>query len=315
MRKFIFLLTCALAMMFCMTMGECEAAEIASKPQVGLDSYYLNNEKVVLGEDNSIHLEFCNQSRYPVSDIMISFSSENNTVVPTYGESNQLYISKIGAKETVGVDFPINIVNHVNGYATMSFSIEYCVGTQVLSNNMSYIVIPIDTVEKISIKNLNVSSTAQVNSKVSVVVNYENIGKNTLQDVHLIINSEDFEKPIDLLAKDMLAAGEVGYFEYYLSFDTIGNKKVSFETRYLDEKGNEYSMDCGEYVVQVTKQDDVLNDESEADELQQGISQEKDNNEGAEEAIGSSRLIVGIVCIAVIMCVLVGVFVWRKRLK
>ena len=314
MKKIGFLLASMLVVLAVLPTGKCEASESFSKPQVSLTSYSLNDEKVVLGKDNSIHLEFTNLSNdLPVTDVLVSFTSLNNTVRPVYGKSNQLYFSEIEANGTVETDLPINIVYQENGYSSMSFLIEYCVGEEVLCNEMSYIVIPADVAEKLVVENISVSSSAQVNSKVSLLVNYQNAGETTLQDVYLTVNCVEFEKPLKLLVKEGLAAGEKGYFEYYLAFDSVGNKKLSLTLSGADEAGDEYVINGGEYSVQVLEEETTGNNTSNVDET--------DKHVGHTEPVGTEQealnvyVVIGIIAVIVIVCLLIGAFSTKKRAK
>jgi len=316
MKKIWILLACICAAIILMPMERCEAEEI-SKPQVSISSYWLNDEKVVLGTDNSVHLEVTNlSSEYAVTDVMISFTSSNSTVVPVYGKTNQTYIATIEAQETVGVDLPINIVHQEDGYAIMSFLVEYCAGGMVLGNETSYIVIPVDVAEKFSIENISVSSAAQVNSKVALLVNYSNAGESVLQDIHMTITGTDIAQPIDLLVEDTLAVEEKGYFEYYLAFDKIGNKKISIELRYSDEDGNEYVMSGGEYSIQISAAEDIKNDENSINEDKE--KDEQTNNNEPEVPVEDSidvYLFIGIIVAIVIVCILIGVFLPKRHKK
>ena len=290
-----------------------EELESLSKPQVCLTSYSLNNENVVLGADNSIHLEFTNfSSLYPVTDVLVSFSSGNHTIVPVYGKSNQVYISEIAANSTAEVDVPITIVGHEFGYTSLTFVVEYCAGGVLLNNQMMYIVIPVDVEEKLVVDNVSLSSSAEVNSKVSLLVGYTNDSEEVLEDVYLTINGADFERPIEMLMKERLMAGEKGYFEYYLSFDTVGTKRLSLEVKSVDEFGNEHTIDAGEYSVVVTEEDLTENNTN----TQQGDTTEQPE-ESSDSEMDSLKLYIaiGLIAAVIVVCLLVGVISSKKRAR
>ena len=291
-----------------------EATETLSKPQVALTEYYLEDETIVLGEDNSVHLEFTNFSgEYPVTDVLVSFASSNYTIVPVYGKTNQIYFPEIPAKGTVEADLPISIVNQENGYSGMSFMIQYCAGGVLLSNDTSYIVIPVDVEEKLSIENVSVSPSAQVNSKVSLLVSYKNISEIGLKDISLTIEGEDFATPIELPVKNLLAAGESGYFEYYLAFDSTGNKMLNLELKGFDEEGNEYVLDCGEYSVRVTDSETV-DGENDIPEKNPDTPGNTEPGEDEKEAL-NIYIVIGVIAAIIIVCLLIGAVSSKKRAK
>lgn len=291
-----------------------KAEEAYSKPQVGLTSYHLENEAIVLGEDNTVVLEISNFSKeIPVTDVLVSFSSGNHSVVPVYGKTNQLYFSKIKENGKVKAELPINIVYQENGYATMSFAIQYYAGNTLLSNDSSYIVIPVNVEEKLEVENVSVSSNAQVNSKVSLLIGYKNSSETELKNLCLVIGGDAFSTPIELPVKETLAAGERGYFEYYLAFDTVGNKLLDLELKGYDEAGNEYSVDCGGHSVRVTG-DGTANSEvgiTENDEKEPGSI----NPGEAEKSALNVYLVIGAIAAVIVICLLIGAVSSKKRGK
>lgn len=290
-----------------------EELESLSKPQVGLTSYRLNNENVVLGEDNSIHLEFTNYSnQYPVTDVLVSFSSENYAVVPVYGKSNQVYISEIATNSTAEIDVPITIVGHEYGYTSLTLAVEYCAGGVLFNNQKMYIVIPVDVEEMLVVDNISISSSAEVNSKVSLLVSYTNNSEEAVENVHLIINGADIEQPIELLMKERLAAGEKGYFEYYLSFDTVGTKRLFLGLKSIDEFGNEHTIDAGEYSVVVTEEDVT---EGNTNTQQGDTTEQPDEPSDSEMDSVKSYIVVGFIVAVIVVCLLVGVISSKKRAK
>lgn len=113
-------------------------------PLVILDSYTLDNSDVVYGENNMLHIKFKNVSQIEdATNILVSYTSENQIVVPVYGEANLIYIDKIPAGETDTVDLPICVLASTTGYVQMNFSMQYTANNTIrnsVTNMITFMV-------------------------------------------------------------------------------------------------------------------------------------------------------------------------------
>lgn len=238
------------------------------KPEIVINSYEIS-DKVEYGEKTSIYVVFVNESTSVVAEnVLVTFSSPNESVIPAYGTSNQFYITSIQPSAAVGVDIPIVLLETASGYGSMKFQLEYTTVEDRLFDNTSQIVFPLNESGSLSIKNINITSNTTVGANSLIGVGYVNGRNEDLKNVKLVIEGEITGANKTVNVGD-LYAGQSKYTECYVTYEEVGERNIKIYMTYEDEKGNTFSADGGDYTVVVKN--------SAADSGQQNL--EQTNNE------------------------------------
>lgn len=232
--------------------GSFESARAAVKPEIVLTSYSLGDE-LVYEEETFIDVTFQNMNEeFACSAILISYTSSNQSIVPSFGHSNQIFINKLNAGQAKTIQIPIVIHDRGDGYASMNFNIEYTVEDTAVFNSSCYIMFPIgDTAEaSVNIRNVNVTTETTIGANSLVSVSFENLLKTELGDAKLIISGDVNDGEI-FSRIGTVAAKATKYAEYYLSFSSEGQKMIKLQLGYTLDTGEEVIEDVGEYMISV----------------------------------------------------------------
>lgn len=111
-------------------------------PILILESYSINTDNIVYGNDYTLHLVFKNESKKSdVSNILVTYAASSTMpyVTPTYGNVNNFYIDEIAAESTYEMDLSICIISSKSGYVQIPFSFTYTANDQVHNTSNSYI--------------------------------------------------------------------------------------------------------------------------------------------------------------------------------
>lgn len=300
MKKIVLSLCIMILLMFAPGLGMSVHAEI--KPEIVLNSYELN-EKMEYGEKTSIYVVFANESSLLLADnILVTYTSPNGTVIPAYGTSNQFFIKSIQPGAAVGVQIPIVILESESGYGDMKFQLEYSTEMDALYTSNSEIVFPLNESGSLSIKNINITSNTTVGANSLIGVGYTNGKKDELHNVKLIIEGDISEGTKEILIGD-IGAGQSKYSECYVTYEMIGENNVNVHMYYEDDRGNEYTVDGGEYTVTVknTAQDDNQTSDGTSSQMTPQINQPEQNMNLSTLFLLGAAVIIMILIILVII--------------
>ncbi len=281
-------------------------AKAATKPQVIISSYTLDDE-IEFGKETNLHLNITNESgRVGVKGILITYVSENNTIVPAQGKSNQVYITSIEPGQTTAVDVPVVFNNSGDFFGQASFTIEYSVENREPFTNQSYIVFPFTESGVLDIKNVNVATNASIGAKSLVGVNYTNNSESLIRGVKLVVSGDVEGERVETKLGDVTAQRN-GYFETYVVYKHEGANKIKISLVYEDEKENSYVANGGEYTVMVSKDNDVVDEGRGSGVADNGQSENNSN-------VDMHKFFIGLAIILVVVLVVVAIVqVVRKR--
>ncbi|MBE5905178.1 MAG: hypothetical protein E7277_00090 [Lachnospiraceae bacterium] len=281
-------------------------AKAATKPQVIISSYTLDDE-IEFGKETNLHLNITNESgRVGVKGILITYVSENNTIVPAQGKSNQVYITSIEPGKTAAVDVPVVFNNSGDFFGQASFTIEYSVENREPFTNQSYIVFPFTESGVLDIKNVNVATNASIGAKSLVGVNYTNNSESLIRGVKLVVSGDVEGERVETKLGDVTAQRN-GYFETYVVYKHEGANKIKISLVYEDEKENSYVANGGEYTVMVSKDNDVVDEGRGSGVTDNGQSENNSN-------VDMHKFFIGLAIILVVVLVVVAIVqVVRKR--
>ena len=221
------------------------------KAQLILDSYVILDD-CQLGEENKIRLIFKNTNAdYDIKNVLITCSSNSNTIIPVEGKSNQLFIESISAKKTAEIEVPFIIIRSENGYASMNFTVEYMSDDSRWSSS-SYIVFSVAEKNDTSVilKNVSVPNEAIANSNSLISISFLNSSDkdmfNTVFWIEGEMNGGFVSKSLGTVPVKRNAYGEL-----FVSFSSEGEKDITLLLRYDDENGETHEETIGQYVVKV----------------------------------------------------------------
>lgn len=282
---------------------EAEASELPL-PKVMIASYSVNNKDVEYEEETTLTVEVANKSSLAdAHEIMLTYTTINNTVFPIEGQSNQVYIDSIAAGKSTSIDIPVMITESSEGYAQVSFTLAYVSSDGTAASNSSFIIFPISVVGNLNIVNINISQNAVVGSKALIGVNYSNDSEEDIYNVSMVISGDDGNLD-QTVAIGNVSSGQNGYFENYVTFNNTGEKKVTIFFVYEDKDGNQYETDEEYFDVTVKeasaeKKEETLNTtETTASDVQ--LPEAEDTSEGISLsaillAAGLAVVIVGLI--------------------
>jgi hypothetical protein len=241
-----------LCLMFSSVTVQAEVNKENLKSRVILSSYEIVGDVASPGKQVTLNMTFSNKNPYKdVYSILISFSSDKNSIYPVYGQSNQVYIEKIKAKseETVSVDFLLSQTIDKD-LIPLQLDISYVDKTDEAGSNVAGILLPITHVNKLQVRSVSVTDNNTLGARTIVGIKYENIGLTDLQNIELMIEGDILENQ-ESINLGKLAAGKSQYSETSINFQKEGEQTVRITMKYEDQDGTAYACPEQEYTVNV----------------------------------------------------------------
>lgn len=265
----MFLFSSLLVLSMVMNSGIVFAAKSAESTQVGnqgtdysksrilLSSYEIVKGQAKPGEEITLKVVLKNTSATKnVNKVLVTFTSEGGSVYPVLGESGQIYLDTINANGDKEALINMKISDKVDvDHVLISFAIEFYDKEFGYTTNTTYIALPIQEENLLSIDNLNVSNQAQKNAKTLVSIKYSN--NSETEDItdlimHIEGNIPSEQKEVSL---GDIAPGKQLYTDYYVSFGDIVEEKLTIYFTYSDMNDNTYTTESTEHVVEVVQED------------------------------------------------------------
>lgn len=253
MKKIISILS--LAVVLLMSEMQAGATQLASAGSafVSVESYEVEEGVLLPGETITINLVLKNSSETAnAENVVVTFESANYALLPVYGEDNQVHIKEIEADDTVEIEVQAVVNSMYNmDMAQLVCHFNYVSGMNTLGNS-SAIYIPTYTSGKLVEEATVVASKATVGAKSLVSVRYKNASTTDLEDAKLIIKGAIAEEQQEIVLPTV-EAGKAYAKDYFVTFNESGIQTLEIQYEYKDEEGNAYTVDCGEYKVNVTE--------------------------------------------------------------
>lgn|GEM_PF-4607216 len=283
------------------------------KAQLILDSYTVA-EDYKLGEDTSVSIVFKNTDpSYFIRNVLVNCSSSDNTVIPVEGKSNQFFVDSIKPGETVTLDIPIVITHSDNGYATMTFNVEYMSDESRWSAS-SYIVFPVaEEGSSLVLKNVNVPAEVNKNSNTLISTYFLNSSDKDMFNTEFVIKGEiaGGEKSAAL---GTVSSKRNTYGEVYVSFDTEGKRNITLSIRYEDANGETHEEEIGQYALNVKDNSVGISAPTTSVSTEDTSVSSADNSNAAIGNLSISTLLLiasGVIVLIIIVVVVINVT--RKR--
>lgn len=224
----------------------------ASSAVVGIRSYEILEGSLNPGEEITLKVVLENNSKVNAAEnVVLSYEVEGNKVFPIYGEDNQVYIGSIEAAGTKTVEMNLMVAKDYRAdMVIMNIGMDYVSAGTIVTNDVT-LNIPAYSLGKLVSESVVVASNATIGVSSLVSIRCKNEGTTDISDAKLIIdgNVEEESKEISL---PILSAGKTCTQDYYVKFAESGIQTIQLAYQYTDNQGMMYTVDCGEYKVNVT---------------------------------------------------------------
>lgn len=304
MNKLVKKVCVALLMMAVVLMtAQTSQVKAATRARIMISDYTIQNDNVVPGEDTEITFTVKNATAsLTATSIFLTFNFEDDVLYPIYGDSNQIYINRLGAGEATEVTMKLKTspdieTDVVKCIVNVAFSDEETAEVYYPTT----LFLPVTEESRLQVANYSVSDKAFVNSKTRISASYSNNGKSEISNVVLHVAGIDgFSEEVYSLGN--LSGGETNFGEAYVTFGNTGNQTITVYLSYTDADGKEMKTAAKEYSLEVTKAPSKGN-----------VSDEESSSEQNPAGISTNMIIT---LVLIVLIVIVGLFVyisWRKR--
>ena len=245
----------------------------ASSAVVGIRSYEVLEGSLNPGEEITLKIVLENNSKVMAAEnVVLTYEVEGNKMFPIYGEGNQVYVGNIEATGTKAVELSLMVAKDYRAdMVIMNIGMDYVSAGTIVTNHVT-LNIPAYGLGKLVSESVVVASNATVGVNSLVSIRCKNEGTTDISDAKLIIdgNVEEESKEIPL---PILSAGKTCTQDYYVRFAESGIQNIQLTYQYTDNQGVMYTVDCGEYKVNVTNVvDEVGNNTVAVDQVNSGDS-------------------------------------------
>lgn len=246
-----------------------DAAAVSSVAEndlrVMLSSYELVEGEIKPGETITLRLYFENMNkRENAYSVIISSTASENGIYPVWGTSNQTYIEHIKAKSKESVDIQFEIDENVeDGIGYLSFEIDYLDSSAAAYKNTSTIALSIEEECKLEIENMAVTANTSLGANSLVNISCFNSGEADIYNAVLYIEGDISEEQKTIELGD-ISVGDTLYKDYYVTFQNVGEKELTFTFTYENQKGTTYSMEPIIKKVNINDNINLLPDEYES---------------------------------------------------
>jgi len=219
----------------------------SDKPRVVLEGFKVSDDVVVPGENFDLTFTLRNpSSAYSVNSILLTFTNDIKTVVPIYGQADQIYIDTLAAGKSTEVTVTLAAAEKITT-TSIKFEINVTFSDDESSNrdNLITIQLPITKTSKFEIQNVLLPENVYVGNKTRIHVTYKNTGVDDFYNITMNIKAEEFEAT-QQFGLGSLVSSKVSYAEAYVNFIKTGEQKAEISFNYEDIEGNKFTTDVYE---------------------------------------------------------------------
>lgn len=278
-------------------------------PSVKAEAASITNPKVVVEKvdfkDSVINVTLANKSNsVAVTDVLLSYESEKDVVVPVNGQSNQVFVSTIKANDSVTVELPVLVKNSGATAAKVEFKIEYVVAsTDVQKSSNSFIMLDLSSVGgNLTISNISFPSEGYLYEKGLVSFTYKNATDSDITGLKLMVSGLN-DGNVEIYNVGDVKAKKTGYYETYLSFNTLGARDVVVAYAYTTSEGEEVVSEGTIYSTYVSERmtETVI------------PSTQPTEESNVEKGFNISYVFIGLAGILVVICAVLAINSTRKN--
>lgn len=275
-------------------------------PKLIIESYELDPKQLIPGEEFCIKLNIKNTNpEVAAENIILTYTSSDNSIYPVYGTPNQSYISSIVGEETKQVWLYMKVSSTVKSEVTaLNFTLDY---SSAVSSNVSCnanVILPISSNCKMAVNSISVAEDSNVGSKSLVNVKFTNTGIVNIKNITMKLQGDILEEQKQIVFGDLGIGGQA-IKDYYVNFQNEGKQQLKISFTYEDEDGTVFEIPESMYTTIVgpaIKKD--LSDEKSTDKA-------LDNKDTSGLNIWQYVFLV----VSIVVAILVVVKVYKKGKK
>lgn len=221
---------------------------------IEVDNFSLGGGMIVPGKDVLLTLDVHNTSTaFMAENVILTLKSASGKIYPSYGTDNQYYIGSLDIDEKKTIEIPLSVGNGLNSNGVeLICEFEY-IGERGTSSNEVSIVLPSTGGTPVILKNLEIGTTAIVNSKTLLSVTLWNNTSEDITDACLFI-SGDVSQDSKEIKLDTLNSLQNFSDDCQITFINPGKQEISVTLKYTDLNGQSRISELGNYTVTVNSQ-------------------------------------------------------------
>lgn len=273
-----------------------------SEPKLIVDSYQIISGQATKGEAFTMRINIRNTNEYADAyNVLMTYTSETDNVRLKDERTNQHYEEFVGAGEVITYEMEFEVLDYFEmDTMIMNFMCTYVDKNGDGYTNSSLITPKINKNCTMKIHALTVADNAVVGAKSLVNVRYSSTGTLPIKSAVMIIEGDILEskKEIEL---EGVSETEQKSFDYYVNFSSEGEQTLKISFRYMDEEGNEYTLEPKEYSVNVSPYQTT------------SAKVTKQQQAGFITSENKNYILIG--CVAVIVIVLLVSAIWAVKSK
>ena len=221
-------------------------------PRLVIDSYEISEGQLIPGAEFTLKLTIHNTNPHIAAEnVMLSYYSNDTTVYPVFGESNQKFVGQIDGGKSAQVELHMSVAKAVNKeVATINIALEYASSKSNASNMQSSLMLPISANCNMEVSSLSVAKSTTVGAKSLVSVVYVNNGLVEIKNATMHLSGDILDNQTTIALGD-LTAGAQAMKDCYVNFQKEGEQKLLISFTYEDGEGNTFSIPESDYNVMV----------------------------------------------------------------
>lgn len=237
-----------------------------ANPRIIIENYSISNDEIAPGEEFELTLKLRNTSIfYDTYSVVTTISDKTGSVYPVYGNSDQIYVERVYARNTWDITFKLKAAKEIeeaviplNVYITYNDNKFF--DRQI---NDTYIYIPVKLSGNLNIYNVTVPENAVIETKSRIAIDYENTGTGTLKNIVMNVDGGELFEPYTTNLYS-LNGGTRSTAEIFVDCQKVGDIPITVSFSYEDEDGKVYETEATTYTIKVVPQtgnagvDDVI---------------------------------------------------------
>ncbi|MBR6628081.1 MAG: hypothetical protein IKL04_08950 [Lachnospiraceae bacterium] len=266
--------------------------DMVSNPYIILESYSVDEERIVPGEKFTLTLNLKNTSTVTAATNVLIDIENPYGVAPVYGTVSQKYVGDIAPSQSVQVSFEYDTWETITSNA-LEFSVSILADQRT---NHIMLRIPAGADNPFNVLELTVPERVVATEMTSFSLSYRVIGKDSLNNVSFQVESSG-----EILGSSVggnITAGATKNQNVSFSFPGAGEYVLDFYMKYQMEDGSQQSVLLDSKVINVEPKNLATEDGNYSDVLQE---QESDNTQIMILVLGGGLILAIFIMVAVIM--------------
>lgn len=231
-------------------------------PKLLISGYSIEEGRAAAGEEFKVKFTVENKSTaFDADSILLTFSNESNSVLPVQGNTNQAYIDVLPKGGSAEVVFSMKIDHHVNVETLpVNFRMDYSYGDGSIVDNNVTCTLELEPSCTLDIITLSVSDTTYNDGNAYISFYGKNTGNVDIKNLAMNVkgNVREGDKKLDI---GTIPDGSAKNQDFCVVLNEKGSQIIDIYFTYNDELGNEYVIGDRSYVIEVTDEQGLANNE------------------------------------------------------